>query len=83
MISVIGILTIIPFIYLIVQLKKHLNRNRSSHSFERNKMTIYSLYEIMCDKKAKYGSVGMIHNQKSPERTAVSPYWVLPQLKCV
>ena len=37
----------------------------------------------MCDKKAKYGSVGMIHNQKSPERTAVSPYWVLPQLKCV
>ena len=83
MISVIVILTIIPFIYRIVQFKKHLNRNRPSHSFERNKMTIYSLYETMCDKKAKCGSRGMIHNQKSPERTAVSLYWVLPQLKRV
>ena len=64
-------------------IQKTLNRNSSSHSFERNKMTIYSLYEIMCDKKAKCGSMGLIHNQKSSERTNVSLYWVLPQLKRV
>ena len=37
----------------------------------------------MCDKKAKCGNMGLIHNQKSPERTAVFLYWVLPQLKRV
>ena len=77
------ILTIIPYIYRIVQFKKHLNRNRSSYSFERNKMTIYSLYEIMCDKKAKCGNMGITHNNKSLERTAVSLYWVLPLFKRV
>ena len=82
-ISVIVILTIIHFIHRIVQFKKHLNRNKSSHSFERNEITIYSLHEIMCDKKAKCGSMGMIHNQKPSEGTAVSLYWVLPQLKRV
>ena len=35
----------------------------------------------MCDKAAKCVSMGMTHNQKSPERTAVSLYWVLPEFK--
>ena len=44
-------------------------------------MTIYTLYEIMCDKEAQCSTIGMTHNHKSPERTAVSLYWVLFQLK--